>query len=124
DFGQTLGVWGVSSGPYLVLPVVGSSNLRDLTGFVGDSFADPLNYGQGDAYFASRVALGVTGAVSGRVRLEPQIEALMSQPEPYVALRRNYSQQRDAAIRDGRFEDDPFKDLPEFDDFDFGDEDE
>jgi len=36
DFGQTLGRWGVSSGPYLVLPIFGPSNLRDTTGLVAD----------------------------------------------------------------------------------------
>ena len=37
DFGQTLGVWGVGSGPYLVLPIVGPSSVRDGTGLVVDS---------------------------------------------------------------------------------------
>ncbi|MEM1087285.1 MAG: VacJ family lipoprotein [Pseudomonadota bacterium] len=122
DFGQTLGKWGVPPGPYLVLPVIGPSNLRDSVGSGVDGFANPLNYGQGDTYVASRAAIGVTGAVSARERLDGAIEALNSQPEPYVALRRNYSQQREAAIRDGELEDDPFKDLPVFDDFVFGDE--
>jgi len=39
DFGQTLGFWGVSSGPYLVLPLLGPSSLRDATGLVFDSLA-------------------------------------------------------------------------------------
>lgn len=39
DFGQTLGHYGVGHGPYLVLPILGPSNLRDATGFVGDSLA-------------------------------------------------------------------------------------
>lgn len=124
DFGQTLGVWGVPSGPYLVLPVLGSSNIRDTVGFAGDMVADPLNYGQGDTYNAVRAGIFVTDVVSAREALDEQIEILNSQPEPYVALRRNYSQQREAAIRDGKFEDDPFKDLPEFDDFDFGEDEE
>ncbi|MBL8658296.1 MAG: VacJ family lipoprotein [Rhodospirillales bacterium] len=43
DFGQTLGYWGVTDGPYLVLPVLGPANLRDTTGYVVDSLAlDPL----------------------------------------------------------------------------------
>lgn len=43
DFGQTLGYWGVTEGPYLVLPVLGPANLRDTTGYVVDSLAlDPL----------------------------------------------------------------------------------
>jgi phospholipid-binding lipoprotein MlaA len=39
DFGQTLGYWGVNSGPYLVLPLLGPSSLRDATGLVFDSLA-------------------------------------------------------------------------------------
>ncbi len=43
DFGQTLGYWGVGHGPYLVLPVLGPSNLRDATGKAVDSLAiDPF----------------------------------------------------------------------------------
>ncbi len=43
DFGQTLGYWGVTDGPYIVLPVLGPANLRDTTGYVVDSLAlDPL----------------------------------------------------------------------------------
>lgn len=43
DFNQTLTVWGVDTGPYLVLPLIGPSSFRGATGFVGDYFADPLN---------------------------------------------------------------------------------
>lgn len=44
DFGQTLGYWGVGSGPYLVLPLLGSSSLRDGTGLYVDGFTSvPYN---------------------------------------------------------------------------------
>ena len=39
DFGQTLGYWGVSSGPYLMLPILGPSTVRDAGGFTMDTFA-------------------------------------------------------------------------------------
>ena len=42
DFGQTLGVWGAGNGPYLVLPIVGPSNLRDTAGLVIDSVPSAL----------------------------------------------------------------------------------
>jgi phospholipid-binding lipoprotein MlaA len=42
DFGQTLGRWGIESGPYLVLPVFGPSTVRDGVGLVGDLMADPV----------------------------------------------------------------------------------
>lgn len=44
DFGQTLGVWGVGDGPYLVLPLLGPSNFRDTVGWAGDYFTDPEFY--------------------------------------------------------------------------------
>ena len=44
DFGQTLAVWGVDEGPYLVLPILGPSNPRDTVGLVVDGFIDPLNW--------------------------------------------------------------------------------
>ncbi|PZP54501.1 MAG: vacJ like lipofamily protein, partial [Micavibrio aeruginosavorus] len=42
DFGQTLGVWGVGNSPYLVLPLMGSSSVRDTTGMVVDTYTDPV----------------------------------------------------------------------------------
>lgn len=43
DFGQTLGYWGVPSGPYLVLPVLGPSSIRDGVGLYGDSFSSVIS---------------------------------------------------------------------------------
>ncbi|MBS0185553.1 MAG: VacJ family lipoprotein [Proteobacteria bacterium] len=44
DLGQTFATWGVDPGPYLVLPILGPTDLRGLIGMVGDFFADPFNY--------------------------------------------------------------------------------
>jgi len=122
DFGQTLGVWGIPNGAYLMLPFMGPSNVRDALGTGVDRVFDPLTWTQfeGDTEFA--VTRGVVGGISVRESLIEQVEVLREQPEPYVALRRNYTQQREAAIRDGQTEDDPFANLPEFDDYDFGDD--
>ena len=61
DLGITLATWGIAEGPYIIVPVLGPSNPRDLIGEVGDSFADPGDYvaGQhhlivGDARRATR----------------------------------------------------------------------
>ena len=43
DFGQTLAVWGVSEGPYLMIPILGPTNVRDGVGTLVDSFLDPLS---------------------------------------------------------------------------------
>ncbi|MDR1614975.1 MAG: VacJ family lipoprotein [Campylobacteraceae bacterium] len=44
DFGQTLGVWGVPSGPHIVLPLLGPTNIRDFGGGMADSLINPLSY--------------------------------------------------------------------------------
>lgn len=44
DFGQTLGVWGVGEGPYIVWPLLGPSTLRSSFGMIGDGAANPINY--------------------------------------------------------------------------------
>ena len=44
DFGQTLGFYGLGSGPHIVLPVFGPSNLRDFTGYFGNAFVSPIDY--------------------------------------------------------------------------------
>ena len=126
DFGQTLGVWGVGEGPYLMLPLLGPSNARDLVGKVGDRGLDPLSWTEfaSDPDLDDEIALGrtVMGAISARERLIESIELLRSQPEPYVALRRNYTTQRRAAVRDGSSSDDPYQNLPDLDAYDgYGD---
>ncbi|MBR9835424.1 MAG: VacJ family lipoprotein [Alphaproteobacteria bacterium] len=122
DFGQTLGVWGFDEGAYLMLPFAGPSNVRDAFGLGVDVAFNPMTYAQFEGDDETRIGLGVLGAVSVREDLIEQIEILREQPEPYVALRRNYTQQRQAAIRDGQEEEDPFANLPDFDDSYFGDD--
>ncbi|MEM7765964.1 MAG: VacJ family lipoprotein [Pseudomonadota bacterium] len=121
DFGQTLAVWGVDPGPFLVLPLLGPSNLRDTFGSGVDVALDPLTYVQidndNDTDIAFRAGSGVLSALNARITLDDALQALREQPEPYIALRRIYSQTRDAEIRNGREEEDPYKDLPDFDDF-------
>ncbi|MFN4183970.1 MAG: VacJ family lipoprotein [Hyphomonas sp.] len=127
DFGQTLAVWGVESGPYLVLPLLGPSTPRDLVGFGVDRAIDPLTWVQldndDDTDLAIRAGLGVVGALNARVRMDDQINTLNAQPEPYIALRRIYSSSRQADILNGRVnEETAYDDLPDFDDFDEFDE--
>jgi len=120
DFGQTLGVWGVGSGPYLVLPLLGPSTPRDLVGRGIDRALDPLTWVEIDnddeTDLAVRAGLGIIGGLNARVSLDEQIETLNSQPEPYIALRRIYSSQRQAAIANGKVDDAAaYEDLPDFD---------
>ncbi|MEP3113607.1 VacJ family lipoprotein [Nisaea sp.] len=104
DFGQTLGVHGVSGGPYLVLPLLGSTNGRDLAGRVVDMFFDPLTYivsGQ-DAQNAISIGRGGTEAVDFRAQNFDQINELKASSIDYYArLRSIYLQRREALIRNG-----------------------
>ena len=123
DFGQTLAVWGVDSGPYLVLPFLGPTTPRDMFGMGVDRAIDPLTWTEfdGDPDLDDKIMVGriVLGGLNARVALDEQIEQLNAQPEPYIALRRIYSSQRQAEIRNGRTQDESelYEDLPDFDEF-------
>ena len=51
DFGRTLGTWGVGPGPFLMLPLLGPSDLRDAFGKIPDGFANPQNYIRNKGWF-------------------------------------------------------------------------
>lgn len=127
DFGQTLAVWGVPMGPYFVAPLLGPSNLRDTIGGVVDNAFDPLTwieFGLSDLDIFLQGGLTGATAIDTRAGLEEAFENLRAQPEPYIALRRAYSNQRRSAISDGIISDDIYDDLPDFDEFDDFDEDD
>lgn len=100
DFGQTLAVWGAPSGPYLMLPLLGPSSLRDTTGRVGDYFINPLSQCCIDS--EERFGLLGAGAVSDREANIEVIEDLKSNSlDLYATVRTVYAQQRQADIRNG-----------------------
>ncbi|WP_444921137.1 VacJ family lipoprotein [Microbulbifer sp. CnH-101-G] len=96
DFGQTLAVWGVPSGPYLVLPLLGPSTVRDTPAKVVDYYTNPLTYVEHDP---TRYTLRATDIIQGRASLL-QAESLL-QGDRYVLLRDAYLQRRDFLIVDG-----------------------
>ncbi len=98
DFGQTLGVWGVGTGPYLVLPLLGSTNPRDLFGFGADRALNPLNYAQFDNDDETRIGLAIVGGISGRAGAIETVESVRSQVDPYTTVRRFYVRNRAALI--------------------------
>jgi len=98
DFGQTLGVWGVQPGPYLVLPFLGSTSPRDLTGMPVDAALDPLNYAQFEGDDATRVGVLVLRGLSGREEAIEAIDGVRQQVDPYTTARRFYVRNRAALI--------------------------
>jgi phospholipid-binding lipoprotein MlaA len=100
DFGQTLGVWGVPAGPYLVLPLLGPSTVRDTVGIGGDYFTDPKQYLIDDQ--AVRLGLTLAELVAKRASLLGTDDVLQSSFDPYVFLRNAYLQRREYQVKDGK----------------------
>ena len=101
DFGQTLGVWGLDSGPYLVIPFLGPSTVRDAAGRVPDSFLQPYPYM--DHVPTRNVTMGVE-VIDTRANLL-QAERLIS-GDKYIFIRNAYLQSREFKVKDGQVEDD------------------
>jgi phospholipid-binding lipoprotein MlaA len=113
DFGQTLAVWGVGEGPYLVLPFFGPSNPRDAAGLATDAVIDPTNF----IHFKQHLWWAGTREYFTFLDLKgqtyQQIQSIQrSSVDYYAGLRSLYRQLRDAEIRNGRPA--ASQDLPEF----------
>ncbi|MGQ0384597.1 MAG: MlaA family lipoprotein [Gammaproteobacteria bacterium] len=99
DFGQTLGRWGVPAGPYLMLPLLGPSTLRDAPAMLADAQAD-LRV-QLEIKEEERAALGVLAAVDGRARLLAADPALDAAFDRYAFIRNAWLQRREYQVKDG-----------------------
>ena len=102
DFGQTLAVWGVDEGPYLVLPILGPSNVRDTVGFVGDMAMDPVNW---YIWNEDKDDLGYIRAGATLLTTKDQIYDLQQDLQAnsfdyYAATRSVWNQRRKALIND------------------------
>ena len=114
DFGQTLGRYGVAQGPYLYLPVLGPSTLRDGAGRIVDGFADPLNVINYDGRASLAVARVVAGGVDARDRADPILKDInKTATDPYAFIRSGYLQMRHAAVN-GETNVQDVKALPDF----------
>ena len=106
DFGQTLGVWGFPAGPYIVIPVLGPSDCRDIVGFAGDYVMSPLNWHTLGIIHCAYISDGVSIALSG-VRylnalpktVETYDQIRSGAVDPYIAVRDAYLSYRDAQIK-------------------------
>ncbi len=98
DFGQTLGTWCVAPGPYLVVPVLGPSNTRDLTGLAADSFMDPLYWVPGPFWLTYPVDF-VKYVNKASEHIDQYETMKKGSLDPYVAMRNAYMQHREEMIR-------------------------
>ncbi len=104
DFGQTLGHYGIGGGPYIVLPLLGPSNLRDSAGIAADYVMNPLTWAGKNSDTVDNLYLGSLGvtALDARYRALNQLNELeQTSIDYYAALRSLYRQQRNAVIRNG-----------------------
>ncbi|MBU1690199.1 MAG: VacJ family lipoprotein [Gammaproteobacteria bacterium] len=111
DFGQTLGYWGVDTGPYLVLPFLGPSTLRDTVGTIVDVHFDPVAQHTPISERNSAIAIH---AVDNRARLLDTEEILDEAAlDRYVFLRDAYLQRRRGLVYDGNPPREKFEDYDE-----------
>lgn len=99
DFGQTLGYWGIGSGPYLVVPIIGPSSFRDAVGRWVDSFSDVVWQ---EDHIRTRNQFLATRAINDRARLlksEKVLEAAAI--DRYTFIREAYLQRRRNLVYDG-----------------------
>lgn len=99
DFGQTLGVWGVETGPYLVLPFIGPSDIRDTVGLIGDTYTNPVFYVKGPDARNPFVITDVIDTRAGLLSAEKVVdEAALDE---YTFIRDAYLQRRQNLVYDG-----------------------
>jgi phospholipid-binding lipoprotein MlaA len=103
DFGQTLGHWGVGTGPYLVLPFVGPSTVRDATGLVVDTVtSDPITYTHNIGEIRLHNQLRTAQLIDKRAQLLDATDIVDNASiDPYAFLRDAYLQRRASLVQDG-----------------------
>lgn len=102
DFGQTLGKWGVKSGPYVMLPFLGPSTTRDTFGLVFDEAMDPREYISNTTL---KWGIEALRQVDRRARLLDADAVLERASDKYVLVRSAYLQRREYQVLDGNVPD-------------------
>jgi phospholipid-binding lipoprotein MlaA len=119
DFGQTLAVWGVSSGPYVFMPLLGPSTVRGSVGSLGDTAMDPAIWIRTDAAKYLRYSrAGATGLALREPLIEPLQDIEDNSLDFYASLRSFYMQSRKREIANGRTNFDDLPDIGDFEEFD------
>ena len=113
-FGVTMGRYGVGAGPYLYVPVLGPSTVRDSVGSGVDAISDPLFYSR----FPGDTVLGVSRTVVGGVDLRANVDDELNSLEttatdPYATIRSAYLQNKQSQIKGGDTSLDTLPDFPD-----------
>jgi len=101
DFGQTLGHWGMGEGWFLMLPLLGPSDNRDLVGSGVDIFTSPAYYLPGRYDLPNYLTNYVLYNINLRANLLPSDSLLESQFDTYLFIRTAYLEHRQALVYDG-----------------------
>ena len=119
DFGQTLAVWGVDSGPYVVLPFFGPSSVRDGLGAGVDTALDPVFWiSTKPAQYTRYSRAGVTLVSVREPLIEPLADIKANSLDYYASFRSFYMQARKREIANGRTNFDDLPDIGDFEEFD------
>ena len=101
DFGQTFGKWGIASGPYLVLPLLGPSDVRDGAGSLLNVWLNPMRYVTDD----ERTRYALTGLYLIQTRASLLDAEQLISGDRYIFMRDAYLQRREYLIKDGQVQD-------------------
>tara|TARA_R110002124_G_scaffold129483_1_gene291006 strand:+ start:313281 stop:313952 length:672 start_codon:yes stop_codon:yes gene_type:complete len=117
DFGQTLAVWGIGHGPYLVAPLMGPGSFRDFSGRIVDAAMDPLqwwltNTDQEEWLYAR---MGVEAISKREELLDVLAELKMGAIDYYATVRSVYVQNRASLVADKNTDDMFLQDIPDYD---------
>lgn len=98
-FGTTLGRWGFAPGPYLFLPLLGPSDIRDAFGGAADGAVNPLTYTRYPHKTAITIGTTIVGGLGRRLDAEQDLESIRAtSTDPYASLRSFYLQNRQNEI--------------------------
>ena len=96
DFGITLAKGGVSSGPYIVIPIIGPSNLRDFSGDVVEYFVDPISNN-----VPNREYIVIGNGLNERVEIDEQLDKVRdASSDRYEMIKSRYYQNRNAQLEE------------------------
>ncbi|MDP1738001.1 MAG: VacJ family lipoprotein [Caulobacter sp.] len=113
DFGQTLGRYGIGQGPYLYLPVVGPTTLRDGLGAVVNLLGDPVSQATGGLSTDFALSRSIMRGLDARAEGDETLQTIMTQStDPYATIQSGYLQNRAAFVRAATGAEDI---LPDFD---------
>ena len=111
DFGQTLAVWGIGDGNFIVLPFLGPSTTRDAFGTGVDFVANPATHvAAGMNEKGLQLGLAAGEFLDLRARAHDTLEALYAEEDPYILMRSSYLQNRKFEIKNGEIERDTGED--------------